>query len=211
VIYGIDPISAYLCDEGLARFCTHNYSKPNSQNLKNVYMHLTNFSINKKSQKFRLPNENFKTDNQSHKQLFTSVLKQIMNMGKDIKPLLEQIKSLSQKVVIALQPYLKNAYHCFISTNYKKPRSFQILGLDILIDENMHAWLVEINANPSLNVYNDTVLPNGDIEQNLSEVDKYVKTMLISDTLRIVTMERDQIPNYTEIGCLKKILPPRSQ
>jgi glutathione synthase/RimK-type ligase-like ATP-grasp enzyme len=29
LIYGIDPIQAYLCDEGLARFCTTNYQKPN--------------------------------------------------------------------------------------------------------------------------------------------------------------------------------------
>ena len=67
VIYGIDPINAYLCDEGLARFCTHNYSKPNSQNYKNVFMHLTNYSINKKSAKFKLPDEQFKTDETSHK------------------------------------------------------------------------------------------------------------------------------------------------
>jgi len=29
MIYGVDPIVAYLCEEGLARFCTHNYQKPN--------------------------------------------------------------------------------------------------------------------------------------------------------------------------------------
>jgi len=156
--------------------------------MKNAYMHLTNFSINKKSQKFRLPDESFMTDDTSHKQLFTSVLKQLLQQGRDIQPLLEQIKSLSQKTVIALMPYIKNAYHCFISSNHKKSRSFQILGFDILIDSDMHAWLVEINANPSLNVYVDTPLPNGDIEQNLSEVDKYVKTTLVSDTLRIVSM-----------------------
>jgi len=75
----------------------------------------------------------------------------------------------------------------------------------------MHAWLVEVNANPSLNVYIDTVLPNGDIEQNLSEVDKYVKTMLISDTLRIVTMPKEQLAVSNEIGCLKKILPNPKQ
>ena len=56
---------------------------------------------------------------------------------------------------------------------------------------NMHAWLVEINANPSLNVYVDNPLPNGDIEQNLSEVDKYVKTNLVSDTLRVVSMPKE--------------------
>lgn len=73
----------------------------------------------------------------------------------------------------------------------------------------MHAWLVEINANPSLNVYVDNPLPNGDIEQNLSEVDKYVKTTLVSDTLRIVTMPKEQLPQYTEVGCLKRILPAK--
>ena len=83
---------------------------------------------------------------------------------------------------------MKNAYHCFISTNHKKVRSFQILGLDVLIDEKLHVWLVELNANPSLNVYTDTVLPNGDIEQNLSELDKYIKTNLMSDCLKIITL-----------------------
>ena len=114
-----------------------------------------------------------------------------MQLGKDVKPLLDQVQKLASKSIIALQPYLKNAYHCFISTNHKRIRSFQILGLDILIDSNMHAWLVEINANPSLNVYVDNPLPNGDIEQNLSEVDKYVKTNLVSDVLRIVTMPKE--------------------
>lgn len=46
---------------------------------------------------------------------------------------------------------------------------------------------MEVNANPSLNVYNDKVLPNGDIEQTLSELDKYVKTSLIADSIALVT------------------------
>ena len=49
LIRGVDPVEAYLCDEGLARFCTHNYKKPDYQNIKNLYMHLTNFSLNKNS------------------------------------------------------------------------------------------------------------------------------------------------------------------
>ncbi len=69
---------------------------------------------------------------------------------------------------------------------------------------------MEVNANPSLNVYIDTVLPNGDIEQNLSELDKYVKTMLMSDTLRVVTSPKEQLSNTYEIGCLKKILPDKA-
>ena len=77
---------------------------------------------------------------------------------------MSQIEDIVQKTVVALEPYLKNAYHCFVSTNTEYPRSFQILGIDILIDESFNAWLLEVNANPSLNVYNDKELPNGDIE-----------------------------------------------
>ena len=58
---------------------------------------------------------------------------------------------------------------------------------DILIDENWQIWLMEVNANPSLNVYNDKELPNGDIEQTLSEIDKYVKTNLLADTILLVS------------------------
>jgi hypothetical protein len=86
-----------------------------------------------------------------------------------------------------LEPYLKNAYHCFISPDHENPRCFQVLGLDILIDENWNCWLMEVNANPSLNVYNDKELPNGDIEQTLSEIDKYVKTSLVADTIALVS------------------------
>jgi len=81
------------------------------------------------------------------------------------------------------------------------------LGLDILIDEAFNCWLLEVNANPSLNVYSDKELPNGDIEQTLSELDKYVKTTLVNDTLKIVTAPHDQHQNIQEMGCLKKILP----
>jgi len=59
---------------------------------------------------------------------------------------------------------LKNAYHCFINSENTNPKCFQILGLDIMIDDHLNVWLIEINANPSLNVYIDKELPNGDIE-----------------------------------------------
>ena len=68
-------------------------------------------------------------------------------------------------------------------------------------------WLLEVNANPSLNVYSDKELPNGDIEQTLSELDKFVKTTLVNDSLKVITTPHDQIQSIPEVGCLKKILP----
>ena len=68
---------------------------------------------------------------------------------------------------------------------------------------------MEVNANPSLNVYVDKELPNGDIEQTLSELDKYVKSMLISDTFKLVTSSEED-EEILELGCLRRILPAES-
>lgn len=35
-------------------------------------------------------------------------------------------------------------------------KPFQILGLDLLIDAKLKAWVLEINDHPSLNIYFDS-------------------------------------------------------
>ena len=70
----------------------------------------------------------------------------------------------------------------------------------------MKCWLIEANDNPSLNVYVDKELPNGDIEQTLCELDKYVKAMLISDTIKMMTQQSED-EEILEFGSLKRILP----
>jgi len=48
----------YLFDEGLARFSTDLYEKPAKANLSNLYMHLTNYSINAKNKEKFVFNKN---------------------------------------------------------------------------------------------------------------------------------------------------------
>jgi len=47
LIKGVNKIEAYMSEEGIARFCTNNYKKPDGVNMKNLFMHLTNYSLNK--------------------------------------------------------------------------------------------------------------------------------------------------------------------
>ena len=42
----------FVFQEGLARFATAEYVEPTKKNLKNLFMHLTNYAINKKSDGF---------------------------------------------------------------------------------------------------------------------------------------------------------------
>lgn len=52
-------------------------------------MHLTNFSLNKNSQKFKAPGEQFADDQDSSKQLLTTLLKNLQTKGKDIEYLMK--------------------------------------------------------------------------------------------------------------------------
>ena len=44
---------AFIADEALVRFCTEDYQKPSSENMHLLLSHLTNFTLNKMSNKFQ--------------------------------------------------------------------------------------------------------------------------------------------------------------
>lgn len=46
---------------------------------------------------------------------------------------------------------------------------------------------MEVNANPSLNVFDEKELSTGETELTLSEIDKFVKTNLIADTIQLIS------------------------
>ncbi len=54
VITSIDPLTAYICKEGMARICTAKYETPKPTNFKNVCVHLTNSSQSKKFENYKL-------------------------------------------------------------------------------------------------------------------------------------------------------------
>ena len=52
LVLGIDPLRIFLSKEGLARMSVKEYEEVNDENLEDTTMHLTNYAINKHSQKF---------------------------------------------------------------------------------------------------------------------------------------------------------------
>ncbi|CAL6042354.1 Tubulin_tyrosine ligase [Hexamita inflata] len=53
VVTSVDPLVAYVFDEGLARFATEPWTKPTKLNSQKKQMHLTNYSVNKSSKNFK--------------------------------------------------------------------------------------------------------------------------------------------------------------
>lgn len=52
LLSGVNPMRIFIYKDGLARFATVQYEPPNANNLENLFMHLTNYAINKESENF---------------------------------------------------------------------------------------------------------------------------------------------------------------
>jgi len=113
LITGFDPVQAWLADEGMVRLCTENYRIPTKENMKNMYMHLTNFSLNKNSENFKLPDADFLEtgEGDSSKRLLSSMYKVLEEEGYDIEDMQAKIKDTLRKAIITLEPYLIHAWH----------------------------------------------------------------------------------------------------
>ena len=53
LLYGVNPLRVYIFEEGIARFATEPYIAPKASNIDNLFMHLTNYAINKTNAAFK--------------------------------------------------------------------------------------------------------------------------------------------------------------
>eukprot|EP00930_Biecheleria_cincta_P037434 TRINITY_DN25697_c0_g1_i1.p1 TRINITY_DN25697_c0_g1~~TRINITY_DN25697_c0_g1_i1.p1 ORF type:complete len:651 (+),score=94.47 TRINITY_DN25697_c0_g1_i1:43-1995(+) len=155
------PPKVFLCKEGLARFCTEKYEEPMQSNMNKCMGHLTNYSLNKRSDKFEHAGETlesvFDPASTASKRPLTAALTQMEREcpGFERDSFYENVASLVQKSVALMAPVLA-AFARPITGGGEMP-SFQILGFDVLLGHDFMAYLLEINNSPSLCI--DEALP----------------------------------------------------
>ncbi|KAK2194805.1 bifunctional Tubulin-tyrosine ligase-Tubulin polyglutamylase/ATP-grasp fold [Babesia duncani] len=167
---------AFLSKHSLVRVCTEKYEYPTRSNVSNSYIHLTNYSINRFNDGLYHRNDDI-TDVENNKRPLFLVLEQLENEGYNKEKIWDQMIFISESVVSAIYPQIDINRRSL----GKSVGCFHILGLDVIIDIRGKAWLLEANANPSLQVnYMD-----GNLYQR-DAVDMYVKLPLLKSTLLLV-------------------------
>ena len=141
-VTGVNPLRIYIYDEGLTRLATEDFNL-NSKNF-DIFAHLTNFSVNKKNEKFYIDEDQ---DGIGNKWSLSALKKYFENNGvnyglirmgiEDI--IVKSIMSIEHKLFTAAENHLPYRNNCF-----------ELLGFDILIDDKLKPWLLEVNLSPSL-------------------------------------------------------------
>jgi len=183
LIYGCDPLRIYLYNEGLARLATEEYEQPSKYNIKNMYIHLTNYAINKNNDNFIFNTDEDETDT-GHKRSLDFIWRYIDSHGGNSKQLQYKIKDLIIKTFCAVQPQLAQPYRTSQPNSIENNMCFEILGFDVLIDSNLNPWLLEVNHSPSFST--DTPF------------DHKVKEELIYDTIKLIHLDHNSKVMYRQ-------------
>lgn len=207
VITSLSPLCAFVNDEGLARFCTEDYQAPSNQNIGNVFMHLTNYSLNKRSKNF-VHTEEIAGINDGSKRTLASLYEELNEAGYPVDLIKRNIKELLAKTLIAIQAGLCTHFDSKLkAAKVNKLKCFHILGVDVLLTSDCKAWLLEINANPSLRIDFETEVSPGITDSHPSALDLHVKAMVVEDAILISRMKIKEQILLEKFRSYEKLLP----
>lgn len=162
----MDPLRIYIYKEGMARFATEVYDLKNPRNR---FVHLTNYSLNKYSPNFVDLNE----DGKGFKWTLSALKSFLESQGVKFSIIWDQIKDIAIKTIISIETVINSAMSMYVPSS---KNCFELLGFDILIDDNLRPWLLEVNLSPSMNTE--------------TSIDMKIKSVLIADLLNLVGIRR---------------------
>ncbi|KAL1454286.1 hypothetical protein WDU94_010558 [Cyamophila willieti] len=183
-----DPLRIYTHADGLVRFATVKYETPCTRNLSNIRMHLTNYALNKSALSF------IQDDEVGSKRKLCTLNAWFRRNGYDTIQIWERIDDVIVKTILAAAPSLKEKYNTSYARHNYRSACFQLLGFDILLDEQLRPYVIEVNHSPSF--HTDT------------ELDLEVKEQVLRDTFLLCNLGesiRDKIQREEKIEAQRRL------
>ena len=163
IVKSFHPFQLYIYHEGIVRFSTERFDL---SKLDNRFSHLTNTSINKTGPQYSTDKESIGV---GCKWTLSQLRVYLYKHNIDDCLLWHRITSI---IILTLLSQIHD-----IPTN--SSNCFELFGFDILVDEKMKPWLLEVNFSPAL---------GNDCTQ-----DELVKRPLLNDILEILHFSEDDL------------------
>ncbi|KAM8713756.1 hypothetical protein ACLKA7_013996 [Drosophila subpalustris] len=191
LVTSVDPLRIFVYNEGLARFATHKYMPPALGNSNNVFMHLTNYCVNRRNSNYNAG----KGHEGGSKRKLCEYNKWLKDHNYNVEEFWAAVDDAIIKTVISAWPVLKHNYHVCFPKHDQIQACFQLLGFDILVDWKLKPFILEVNHTPSL---------CGD-----ETVDNEVKRPLIRDTLNLISsplVDKEEIIRQDRIALRERLM-----
>jgi len=157
LVTSIQPLEAFIYKEGFARLSTEPFSL-DPEDLNKLFIHLTNVAIQKNNIDFH---RDCDTLFGGSKLSLKNLKGKLEERGHNFQKIWIQICEIVVKSLLACQHEIPS-----------NPNCFELFGYDIIVDDNLKCWLLEVNSSPSLS--RDTIL------------DDIVKQQLIDDIVELI-------------------------
>uniref|UniRef100_A0A7S1HXC7 Tubulin--tyrosine ligase-like protein 9 n=1 Tax=Eutreptiella gymnastica TaxID=73025 RepID=A0A7S1HXC7_9EUGL len=141
------PLRVFFYRDGFVRMATEKYQPPTEDNVRDRCMHLTNYSINKNSAKFI--SDESADGSVGHKRSFGFLNNYLACLGRDIGAMWSNIHDAVVKTFLSIQSRLGQSYKASVGEVSGDSVCFEVLGFDVMIDEALKPWLIEVNHSPS--------------------------------------------------------------
>ncbi|EQC37590.1 hypothetical protein SDRG_05186 [Saprolegnia diclina VS20] len=168
LVTSFSPLEIYMYRSGFARFTNSRYSN-NASDIENSFIHLTNVAIQKTSENY----------NKKHGGKWDLKSLKLYMMSKHGCARIDQLFYEIQMVIVrslqSVEKIIISDKHCF-----------ELYGYDIMIDENLKPWLLEVNASPSLSAN--------------TSADYQLKCGMLNDMLDIIDLENKSKAKEDRVG-----------
>ena len=160
LVLSFSPLVVYVYREGFARFSSKRYeSKIKSNSTENYFVHLTNHSVQRKGDSYNAS---------------------VCDLKWPLHKLRRHIRSTfdaraEEACFKEIECMIKLSCDAVKSSMIRDERCFELYGYDVMLDEHLKPWLIEVNASPSMTAD--------------SASDKELKTRVFEDVLNCVDFE----------------------
>ena len=183
LVTGFCPLKMYFYKEGFANFASQKYDFDlNEEGLNNKKIHITkhleNINKNEEENESDSSSDSSSSESKSSQSQYNDLgrvicLSELKKWFKERNLHFSKIKRKIKDIIIkSFISIADKGIQQLKEINISSGNLFELFGVDILLDNKLHPWLLEINLNPNLNCP--------------SFIEHKIKSKLITDTLNII-------------------------